>query len=71
MPLFMPKEPPTSAAMTRIWLGLSLSMSAPLPTMGNRVHAPTAALLYQFREVAIRGFPTRVAHFDQPMFARS
>ncbi len=45
-------------------------LSAPLPTMGNRVHAPTAALLYQFREVAIRGAHTRVAHFDQPMFAR-
>lgn len=45
-------------------------LSAPLPTMGNRVHAPTAALLYQFREVAIRGLATRVAHFDQPMFAR-
>lgn len=45
-------------------------LSAPLPTMGSRVHAPTAALLYQFREVAIRGLSTRVAHFDQPMFAR-
>lgn len=45
-------------------------LSAPLPTMGNRVHAPTAALLYQFREVAIRGLDTRVAHYDQPMFAR-
>ena len=45
-------------------------LSAPLPTMGNRVHAPTAALLYQFREVALRGQATRVAHFDQPMFAR-
>lgn len=45
-------------------------LSAPLPTMGSRVHAPTAALLYQFREVAIRGNATRVAHFDQPMFAR-
>jgi 8-oxo-dGTP pyrophosphatase MutT (NUDIX family) len=45
-------------------------LSAPLPTMGNRVHAPTAALLYQFREVAMRGIATRVAHFDQPMFAR-
>ena len=45
-------------------------LSAPLPTMGNRVHAPTAALLYQFREVALRGLSTRVAHFDQPMFAR-
>jgi 8-oxo-dGTP pyrophosphatase MutT (NUDIX family) len=33
------------------------------------VYAPTAALLYQFREVAILGRPTRVLHFDQPLFA--
>lgn len=44
-------------------------MSAPLATLGHRVYAPTAALLYQFREVALRGSPTRVAHFDQPRFA--
>lgn len=44
-------------------------MSAPLATIGHRVYAPTAALLYQFREVALRGEATRVAHFDQPRFA--
>lgn len=44
-------------------------LSAPLPVMGSEVYAPTAALLYQFREVAIRGLATRVAHFDQPKFA--
>lgn len=44
-------------------------MSAPLATIGHRVYAPTAALLYQFREVALRGADTRVAHFDQPKFA--
>lgn len=44
-------------------------MSAPLPTTGGVVYAPTAALLYQFREVAMHGRPTRVAHFDQPKFA--
>lgn len=44
-------------------------MSAPLATIGHRVYAPTAALLYQFREVALRGAATRVAHFDQPRFA--
>lgn len=33
------------------------------------VHAPTAAFLYQFREVGLHGRPTRVAHFDQPRFA--
>ena len=44
-------------------------LSAPLPSMGSEVYAPTAAMLYQFREVAIRGLATRVAHFDQPRFA--
>ena len=44
-------------------------MSAPLPTTGGQVFAPTAAMLYQFREVALHGRPTRVAHFGQPKFA--
>jgi 8-oxo-dGTP pyrophosphatase MutT (NUDIX family) len=35
------------------------------------IAAPTAAVLYQFREVCIAGRATRVAHFDQPLFARS
>ena len=33
------------------------------------MYAPTAAMLYQFREVALLGLDTRVAHFDQPLFA--
>lgn len=37
--------------------------------MDDMVHAPTAALLYQFREVAIHGRLARVAHFEQPVFA--
>lgn len=38
--------------------------------LGTRwVAAPTAAFLYQFREVCLLGRPTRVAHFDQPRFA--
>ena len=45
-------------------------LSAHIATLGHTVWAPTAALLYQFREVAIRGLDTRVAHFDQPAFAR-
>ena len=35
----------------------------------DRIYAPTAALLYQFREVVIAGEPTRVSHYDQPVFA--
>ena len=41
----------------------------PLPTMGGKINAPTAAILYQFREVALEGRLTRVSHFDQPVFA--
>ncbi|MEQ9121181.1 MAG: coenzyme A pyrophosphatase, partial [Alphaproteobacteria bacterium] len=37
--------------------------------MEDLVHAPTAALLYQFREVAMHGRPTRVIHYEQPVFA--
>jgi 8-oxo-dGTP pyrophosphatase MutT (NUDIX family) len=33
------------------------------------IFAPTGAMLYQFREVAIRGRATRVLHFEQPVFA--
>jgi 8-oxo-dGTP pyrophosphatase MutT (NUDIX family) len=39
--------------------------------MGERfIHAPTGAVLYQFREVALAGRYISVAHFDQPDFAR-
>ena len=33
------------------------------------IYAPTAAMLYQFREVAINGHATRVLDYDQPVFA--
>ena len=33
------------------------------------VHAPTAAIVYQLREVALHGRTTRVDHFEQPVFA--
>ena len=35
----------------------------------DRIFAPTGALLYQFREVAICGRETRVIDFEQPVFA--
>ena len=44
-------------------------LSAPLKSIGHRIFAPTAAIMYQFREVALLGRPTRVAHYDQPGFA--
>ncbi len=40
-----------------------------LPLFGRFVHAPTAAVIYQFCQVACRGLPTRVAHLEQPVFA--
>jgi 8-oxo-dGTP pyrophosphatase MutT (NUDIX family) len=40
-----------------------------LPLLGRYVHAPTGAVLHQFREVVLHGRPTRVAHFEQPLFA--
>jgi hypothetical protein len=40
-----------------------------LPLLGRYVHAPTAAVLHQFREVVMHGRPTRVAHLEQPVFA--
>ena len=40
-----------------------------IPLQGTHIHAPTAAILFQLREVALHGRPTRVAHFEQPVFA--
>jgi len=40
-----------------------------MPVGNDYIAAPTAALLYQFREVCLRGLSTRVAHYEQPYFA--
>ena len=40
-----------------------------MPVGERWIAAPTAAFLYQFRELCLLGRPTRVAHFDQPVFA--
>lgn len=40
-----------------------------VPLFGRNVHAPTGAVLYQFREVVLHGRATRVAHLEQPVFA--
>jgi 8-oxo-dGTP pyrophosphatase MutT (NUDIX family) len=37
--------------------------------LSTLVHAPTAAVLYQLREVVVHGRPTRVADFEQPVWA--
>lgn len=40
-----------------------------LPLLDTVVHAPTAAVLYQFREVLLHRRHTRVAQLEQPPFA--
>ena len=40
-----------------------------VPLLGTLVHAPTAAVLYQTREVLVHGRATRVDHFEQPVWA--
>jgi 8-oxo-dGTP pyrophosphatase MutT (NUDIX family) len=39
------------------------------PSVPTTVHAPTAAILYQFREVTLHGRMVRVADVEQPYFA--
>ncbi len=42
-----------------------------LPILSSLIHAPTAAVLYQLREVVVHGRDTRVDHFEQPVWAWS
>lgn len=42
-----------------------------MPVGHTCIASPTAAILYQFREVALAGRRTRVAHYEQPQFAWS
>lgn len=38
-------------------------------SVGTSVYSPTAAIIYQFAEVALRGKHTRVNNYEQPEFA--
>ena len=40
-----------------------------LPLLGRYMHAPTAAIVHQFSQIACRGLATRVDHLEQPVFA--
>jgi len=63
-------ERPGVPTLTRIPESDRPVLSIPLPVaLGTTVHAPTAAVIYQLREVALRGLETRVAHYEQPVFA--
>lgn len=42
-----------------------------MPVGETCIATPTAAMLYQFREVALAGRGTRVSHYEQPRFAWS
>lgn len=62
-------ESPEVPALWRIPESPRELIGVPLPELDTIVHAPTAAILYQLREVALGGRSTRVAHFEQPVFA--
>ena len=40
-----------------------------IPMLDTLIHSPTAAVIYQMREVALHGRDTRVGHYEQPVFA--
>jgi 8-oxo-dGTP pyrophosphatase MutT (NUDIX family) len=40
-----------------------------LPILSTLIHAPTASVIYQMREVVVHGRPTRVDHYEQPVWA--
>ena len=40
-----------------------------LALLSGHVYAPTAAIIHQFCQLALHGKTTRVAHYEQPVFA--
>lgn len=40
-----------------------------LPIGDRWLHAPTAAIIYQFCQAGLHGRTVRVSHFEQPVFA--
>jgi len=44
-------------------------IGVPLRELDTVIHAPTAAVLFQLREVALLGRATRVMDYEQPVFA--
>ena len=79
----MKANPHEVAMIHRIHLGDLVNKNAPefisipesdrpvirYPLFNTLIHAPTAALIYQFVEVALLGRDTRVAHLEQPVWA--
>lgn len=44
-------------------------ITVPIEMLQTSINAPTAAIIYQFWEVAVHGRDTRVADYEQPVFA--
>lgn len=66
--LFLLKPAELQSAVRRATRGTSPAFCLELPW--GPVYAPTAAMLFQFSEVALDGRATRVNDFYQPPFAR-
>jgi 8-oxo-dGTP pyrophosphatase MutT (NUDIX family) len=66
--LFLLKPADLRSAVARATRGTSRAFCLELPW--GPVYAPTAAILYQFSEVALDGRTSRVNNFYQPPFAR-
>jgi len=66
--LFLLKLEDLHSAVRGAKRGTSRAFCLELPW--GPVYAPTAAILYQFSEVALDGRATRVIDFYQPPFAR-
>ena len=63
--------PPDVPRFTRIAESDRPVIQLPIAQLGTAIHAPTAAILFQLWEVAVQGRDTRVAHYEQPVFAWS
>ncbi len=46
-------------------------LGIPFACLGTTIMSPTAAMIFQMREVALYGRDTRVSHYEQPIFAWS
>ena len=64
-------DSPEVPLLTRIPESDRPVLSVPIAQLDTSIHAPTAALLYQLREVALHGRTTRVGRSEQPVVAWS
>ena len=62
------RDPEIDERMLKLEDQQTIGFSLLLPSIGHQVFAPTAAILYQFREVVLFGRMTRVHDLEQPRF---